>query len=73
MVTGEELIQRKVLLPAERENIGVNVAIENIEICACDFQELREIQKRGAHVFFFFCRCFTFWICYFIEILSDID
>ena len=34
MVTGEELIQRKVLLPAERENIRVNVAVENIEICA---------------------------------------
>ena len=34
MVTGEELIQRKVLLPAERENIRVNVAVENIERCA---------------------------------------
>ena len=54
MVTGEELIQRKVLLPAERENIWVNVAAENIEICACDFQELRENEKRGgARVFLF--------------------
>ena len=34
MVTGEELIQRKNLLPAERENIRVNVAVENIEIWA---------------------------------------
>ena len=54
MVTGEELIQRKVLLPAERENIGVNVQVENIEICACDFQELRENEKRGgARIFLF--------------------
>ena len=54
MVTGEELIQRKVLLPAERENIRVNVAVEKIEICACDFQELRENEKMGgARVFLF--------------------
>ena len=54
MVTGEELIQRKVLLPAERENIWVNVQVENIEICACDFQELRENEKRGgARIFLF--------------------
>ena len=47
----------EVILPAERENIRVNVQIENIEICACDFQELREYEKKGAAcVFFFFCR-----------------
>ena len=56
MVTGEELIQRKVLLPAERENIWVNVQVENIEICACDFQKVNVNEKRGGAGFFFFCR-----------------
>ena len=41
MVTGEELIQRKVLLPAERENIRVNVAVENREIGA----EIKKIKR----------------------------
>ena len=56
MVTGEELIQRKVLLPAARENIGVNVAVENIEICAGVFKKRKKMRKGAARVFFFFCR-----------------
>lgn len=54
MVTGEELIQRKVLLPAERENIRVNVQAGIIERGACDFQKAKENEKRGgARVFLF--------------------
>ena len=47
MVTGEELIQRKVLLPAERENIRVNVAVENIENARefKNFQEVMHVEK----------------------------
>ena len=47
MVTGEELIQRKVLLLAERENIRVNVAVENIENARefKNFQEVMHVEK----------------------------
>ena len=47
MVTGEELIQRKVLLPAERENIGVNVQVENIYNARefINFQEVMHVEK----------------------------
>ena len=47
MVTGEELIQRKVLLPAERENIGVNVQVENIYNARKfkNFQEIMHVEK----------------------------
>ena len=50
------------------QNQHIQVQVENIEICACDFQELRENEKRGgARVFLFLpvvkccsitkCRC----------------
>ena len=47
MVTGEELIQRKVLLPAERENIRVNVQVENIYNARefKNFQEVLHVEK----------------------------
>ena len=47
MVTGEELIQRTVLLPAERENIGVNVQVENIYNARefKNFQEVMHVEK----------------------------
>ena len=47
MVTGEELIQRKNLLPAERENIRVNVQVENIYNARKfkNFQEVLHVEK----------------------------
>lgn len=36
------------------QNQHIQVQVENIEICACDFQELRENEKRGgARIFLF--------------------
>ena len=47
MVTGEELIQRKNLLPSERKNIWVNVQVENIYNAQefKNFQEVMHVEK----------------------------